>query len=240
MSHQNTSHPGQFPKYLPPAVFAFRTNNGTMTSRATRHRERTAGDIFCLLKGVCDPLQLHSTWNQGDTVRMNSALQELARHNTWANNVLIDFCADLDPEALSWTAPGTYGTILTTLQHLVDAEAGYIHRLMGKERPTDWLEEANAGSPKSGTARTSSVSNWWRILANDWDTEALGLGRGDDGVVFEIRVDIFLIQLIHHGNEHRAHVCTVLGAHGIEPPEVSAWGYAEPAAGMGQGIAALS
>jgi hypothetical protein len=31
---------------------------------------------------------------------------------------------------------------------------------------------------------------------------------------------------LHHANEHRAHVCTILGALGHEPPDVSAWGYA--------------
>ena len=34
-------------------------------------------------------------------------------------------------------------------------------------------------------------------------------------------------QAIHHANEHRAHVCTILGALGHEPPDVSAWGYAD-------------
>jgi len=30
---------------------------------------------------------------------------------------------------------------------------------------------------------------------------------------------------VHHGNEHRAQVKSMLGAGGIEPPGVSAWGY---------------
>ena len=29
-----------------------------------------------------------------------------------------------------------------------------------------------------------------------------------------------------HANEHRAHICSVLGALGHEPPEVSTWAYA--------------
>jgi hypothetical protein len=36
-----------------------------------------------------------------------------------------------------------------------------------------------------------------------------------------------LTQTFHHANEHRAHVCSALGALGIEPPDVSAWGYAD-------------
>jgi uncharacterized damage-inducible protein DinB len=37
---------------------------------------------------------------------------------------------------------------------------------------------------------------------------------------------VILTQLFHHANEHRAQVCTILGALGHEPPDVSAWGYA--------------
>jgi hypothetical protein len=45
-------------------------------------------------------------------------------------------------------------------------------------------------------------------------------------VTFAVRAGIFLAQALHHANEHRAHVCTVLGALGHEAPELSAWEYA--------------
>ncbi len=156
---------------------------------------------------------------------MNKVLQELAEHNLWATNVLIDFCVELEPEALEWKAPGTYGTIHTTLQHLVDAEAGYVRRLLQLERPTEWLEDSDADLPAIRARANELGALTIAFLANDWDSDAIGEGRGDDGLVFEIRADVFFIQLIHHGNEHRAHVCTILGAHDIEPPEVSAWGW---------------
>lgn len=160
---------------------------------------------------------------------MNTVLQNLARHNVWATNIVIDFCIELDRETLDWTSPGTYGTIRHTLQHMIDAEAGYVHRLLQLERPTVWLEESNADLAAIRT-RANELAEWTiAFLANDWDTEALGFGRGDDGVIFEIQADVFFIQMIHHGNEHRAHICTILGAHGIEPPEVSAWSWSEAA-----------
>ena len=37
---------------------------------------------------------------------------------------------------------------------------------------------------------------------------------------------VIYAQLVHHGNEHRAQAKSILGANGIEPPGVSAWGYA--------------
>jgi hypothetical protein len=54
----------------------------------------------------------------------------------------------------------------------------------------------------------------------------LGEAYDDEGEVFAVRAGIFLTQALHHANEHRAHVCTILGALGHEPPEFSAWEYA--------------
>ena len=32
-------------------------------------------------------------------------------------------------------------------------------------------------------------------------------------------------QFAHHGSDHRAHVGTILGAHGLEAPELDVWAY---------------
>ena len=38
---------------------------------------------------------------------------------------------------------------------------------------------------------------------------------------------VFVTQAFYHASEHRAQICTILGALGHEAPDVSAWGYAE-------------
>jgi hypothetical protein len=63
------------------------------------------------------------------------------------------------------------------------------------------------------------------FLDGPWDVDKIGIGYGDDGARFDIPAGVFLTQAIHHANEHRAHVCSALGAIGIEPPETSAWEY---------------
>jgi hypothetical protein len=73
---------------------------------------------------------------------------------------------------------------------------------------------------------TILASAWEWYLAGEVDSERMGEGRGDSGDVFAIRGGIFITQALHHANEHRAHICTILGAHGYEAPDVSAWGYA--------------
>lgn len=41
----------------------------------------------------------------------------------------------------------------------------------------------------------------------------------------EHAVGLFLVQAIYHGETHRAEVCSVLGAHGLDVPDYSAWTY---------------
>ena len=65
---------------------------------------------------------------------MESLWIETFKYHQWANAHLVDQCSKLTEEQLQLTAPGTYGTIAKTWQHLVAAEQGYIMRLGGSQR----------------------------------------------------------------------------------------------------------
>src|SRR5687768_545812 len=64
-------------------------------------------------------------------VWMGHGLHDLAGHNAWATAQVLAFCRGLDGPTLDATVPGTYGTIIETLRHLIDAEASYLFRLTG-------------------------------------------------------------------------------------------------------------
>lgn len=157
---------------------------------------------------------------------MRQGLHDLTRHNSWATMQVLTYCKDLDEPVLSATVPGTYGSIAATLVHLVGAEAGYLARLapqLGIER---WSED-DLASINMLIERAQILATYWEAaLADGLELDRIGEGRGDNGDVFAIPFEIFLTQAIHHANEHRAHVCSILGALGHEPPDVSAWGYA--------------
>ena len=157
---------------------------------------------------------------------MTRYFEDLVAHNGWATRQLLACCRGLDEETLAATVPGTYGSIGETLQHLVHSEASYVLRLTGDWADHPWKEDREVGLETLAERTTILEETLGRFLAGDWDTEAFGEGRGPDGAVFAIRAGIFLAQALHHANEHRAHVCTILGALGHEPPDVSAWGYA--------------
>jgi uncharacterized damage-inducible protein DinB len=67
---------------------------------------------------------------------VTTGLLDPLRHNSWATAQLLAFCRDLKPDQLEATSEGTYGSILSTLQHVIGAESRYRFRLSGQE--VDW------------------------------------------------------------------------------------------------------
>ncbi len=157
---------------------------------------------------------------------MGHALHDLAGHNAWATAQTLGFCLGLDQQMLDATVPGTYGTIIETLRHILNSEAGYLFRFTGAWSEYPWPRDDGVGLEVLSERAAMLASTWERFLAGDVDTERLGEARGDEGELFAVPAGIFITQALHHANEHRAHICTILGAQGVEPPDVSAWEYA--------------
>jgi uncharacterized damage-inducible protein DinB len=157
---------------------------------------------------------------------MGPGLRDLARHNAWANQQLLTYCRDLDEATLNATVPGTFGTIIDTLRHIVSAESSYIYRLTGFQPGLQWREDREVNLDVL-TERAAALSTALEaFLATDWDEERPGEARGGRDEVYTVPAAIFLTQAIHHANEHRAHICTILGALDRETPRGSAWDYA--------------
>src|SRR4029079_550470 len=70
-------------------------------------------------------------------------------------------------------------------------------------------------------------------MASYWEDLAAGESAPDrvisgtwegSGAHTEVRAGLLVAQTLNHGNEHRAHVCTILGQLGLEVPEVARLG----------------
>lgn len=149
---------------------------------------------------------------------------DLSRHHQWANDTLLAFCQSQDDATLLALVPGTYGSIIDTLRHLVDSDASYINRVTGVWEDHPWKDDHEVDiatlRERSGILGDVLIE----FLDGEWDVDAIHLAYGD-GEAFEVPAGVFVTQIFHHANEHRAHVCTALGTLGIEPPDISAWGY---------------
>ncbi len=149
-------------------------------------------------------------------------LVEAFRYNRWANLHLLDICAGLSEDQLQLTTPGTYGTIAATLQHLLGAEQRYLRRMVGHEPQIHERDEF------PGVAALKAIAE----RSGDLLIEAAGHITGDDVIDtdygnerFRLSLGVVLLQAMHHGNDHRTHVCTILGSHGIEYGDMDVWAF---------------
>lgn len=155
---------------------------------------------------------------------MDDLLLEAFRHNAWATKRLTRFCRDLSPEQLTATPPGTYGTILAVLNHMIQSDAGYLPR--PKITRPAWLgEEVDISDFSELEARIDETARLWeQYLADPLDAKyKLSLDQG----AYEAESFVPIAQALHHGNAHREQVCAIITALGIRPPDLQVWTYAE-------------
>jgi uncharacterized damage-inducible protein DinB len=163
---------------------------------------------------------------------VSEALLTLYRHKTWATLRLIDYCQGIDAEQLDATIPGTYGTIRETLRHLVEAEEGYFHRLTG-ERLSERMPEGPVALHELAE-RIRRMGPRWEQLATDGEVASRVVVTSDG---WSLPAAIPMAQAIHHADDHRTHVMSILGARGLDVPQpegLDLWGYAEEAGLMHQ------
>ena len=147
-----------------------------------------------------------------------SVLLELLRHKTWATLQLIEFCQRLAPEHLDATIPGTYGTVRATLRHLLLADEGYFRSVTGEEIPP----------PPEGSG-LGALAERFRDHAKRWEALFQDAALPDKEVYNRwgsASAVAPMAQSIHHADDHRTQVLSILGARGLEVPELDVWSYA--------------
>ena len=154
----------------------------------------------------------------------SSLLRDAFAHHVWATLRVIDACDALSPEQLETAAPGTYGSIIGTIRHIVGADSWYLFRTSG-ERTTPIADgdEETMDLPALRSAMEAHAAAWPTVLAQDTDPDAMIVGRREDGSETHAPMSLRLAQALHHGSDHRSQICTALTTLGIEPPEIGLW-----------------
>lgn len=156
---------------------------------------------------------------------MDGLLLEAFRHNTWATKQLLSFCRGLTPDQLRATPPGTYGTIIDVLNHIIYSNAGYLPRI--KVTRPEWLNDERTLVTDFDVleARVDETARLWEVyLADPVDPhQLLSLNHG----AYEAESFVPIAQALHHGNAHREQICAIITALGMQPPDLQVWTYAE-------------
>jgi uncharacterized damage-inducible protein DinB len=143
----------------------------------------------------------------------DSARVLLLEHKAWATLKLMEACRALTKEQLATTVPSTYGTIHGTLQHLV-ADEGYWRLLTGEE-PEQRLGPDRLVPLDELVGRTRALAPKWTVFAANPMRHG-GTAHTSDG--WEVARISLIAQAVHHADDHRSHVRTIIGAHGFELP----------------------
>jgi len=148
-------------------------------------------------------------------------------HHIWATLRVIDVCAALPPEQLQTTVPGTFGSIVDTVRHLVGADRSYLALLSGGavERFDDETEAAmDLAQLRAVLVENGAV--WETVVAGELDADTMLTRYRDDGASSSAPLGIRLAQVIHHGTDHRSQIATALTTLGVTPPEIDVWDFA--------------
>jgi uncharacterized damage-inducible protein DinB len=151
-------------------------------------------------------------------------LIEAFRYHRWANLHLLDVCAKLSDEQLQLTSPGTYGTIAATFHHLIGAEQRYLVRLEGGKAATSERDDF----PGIAALRKIAESSGDRLIqvAGTIKPDTMIDANWEEGKV-KLPLAVVVIQALHHGTDHRTHICTILGHHEMPYGEMDVWAYGD-------------
>jgi uncharacterized damage-inducible protein DinB len=150
------------------------------------------------------------------------------RHDLWATEQLIAFCRTLTPDQLELTAPGTYGSVAGTLSHILRGDERYLVRLGVMPGPMPSNDDVIPLDQLGAHLETvrAAVEGIFRAEQFDPDKVVVDAARRrPTDPPLEIESWTMLVQFVHHGSDHRAHIGTILGSHGLTGPNLDVWAY---------------
>lgn len=152
-------------------------------------------------------------------------LSEAFQHHTWATEQLIRHLRSLPEAAQTATAPGVYGEVLATLSHLLGADGRYLGYLEGTPpAPRSPGPDPVRSLDELADQLRDQAVRWRVLLARLGEVDVTLPARGDRPELPHA-MNLLVVQALHHGNDHRTQICTVLSTNGFEAPDLDVWSY---------------
>ena len=151
-------------------------------------------------------------------------LSDAFAHHTWSAVRLIDAYRELTDEQLNTPVPGTYGSAIDTLRHVVESDADYLNILLGMPEP--WFDLSQASLSDLQTMTELCAEGWSSFLGTNPNPDAMVREVDpDDGYIRDAPIAIRLAEALYHANEHRTQILAILYTLGVPAPRISVWDY---------------
>jgi uncharacterized damage-inducible protein DinB len=152
-------------------------------------------------------------------------LRSMFDHHFWATERLMDHLSGLPSDRLDASVPGTYGSMIDTLTHMIDGDSRYLLRLRD---PNPSIAEDRVGVPlEQLRSEMPAHREKWDLALSELEAGTLhaAIRNRQDYPDTDPAESMLLLQTIHHGNDHRTQICSTLGALGLDVPEIDGWEY---------------
>jgi uncharacterized damage-inducible protein DinB len=143
-----------------------------------------------------------------------SILSALAMHNRWANTLIFDACAAIEPRKLTESSEG-YDSVVAILNHLVQVEYVFLEFAHGRKPERDGSEDLQALREECAQLDDAYVTYATELNASDADSKRFLV----PWFGFEVTLSEGIVQPLTHSHKHRADVSMLLprlGGAGIE------------------------
>ena len=153
---------------------------------------------------------------------MDDIWRDALLYHRWANLELLDECSRLTDAQLELTAPGTYGSIARTWMHILAADQRYVRRLTGaqavlsEKQDFPGIDALREHARRGGDALVEAAERLGPSDTTDVDYE---------GRTVRLRKSLIVVQAIHHGNDHRTQIGTILLSHDLPLKDIDVWSY---------------
>jgi uncharacterized damage-inducible protein DinB len=151
-------------------------------------------------------------------------LSEAFQHHTWATERLIRHLQSLPEAAQRATGSGVYGEVLATLSHLLFADGRYLNYLEGNPPPPRTGPDPIRPLDELADQLRDQAVRWRMVLSSIGKIDVTLPARGERAALPHA-TNLLVVQALHHGNDHRTQICTVLTTNGFEAPDLDVWSY---------------
>lgn len=151
---------------------------------------------------------------------LKTDLTDLLEFNDWAVRLLHEAVGELSLD--EWTTPvgGSFGSIQSTVAHLVGAEWVWLERWKGASPSSvpDWVIPADASTLDEHWEAVAADRRQWMNARSDEELRQVLSYRRLDGEPGSTRLDLLIRHVVNHSTYHRGQVAAFLRDVGKSPP----------------------